>query len=250
MNSNNLSTSAELAVSAGQLLNSHQKRRYEREMALKMMFQEKNQDLINEEQKRVIKNLERQIQCLTEDNDWLRLYLSEKNEQANESDSEIRTFAIKVPLITYNECNTMVLEKNKKSFHNSQAYEDYKRRLWQQFDKYGDELRSMFPTIKDENKYVEIKTAFHVNNMNKDTDNIEKPFLDTLFNWLNKGRNQNGRKLYSDNQLLKKESSKVRNSGTIMTEEEVYFQVIPLDEKIEKLDDFAYRFLRYHLNKK
>ena len=55
---NNNQTVAEDAVVNGVILTGRDKKKYEREMFLKMMMQEKNSDLVNAEYERVIKTLE------------------------------------------------------------------------------------------------------------------------------------------------------------------------------------------------
>lgn len=240
----------ELAQDCNNILTGRSLKRYERDQFLKTIIANNDKEQIENEFMRVIKNLERQIEQITEDNDYLRKEVYKDFADYVEAEYQAKIYSVKVPILSYNDCNTIILSKNKKQVLNSQAYEDYKKAIWDQLEsKYGDELRSEFPTLKEPEKYVKISCNMYVNNMNKDTDNIEKPFLDTLFNWLNRGNNKNGQKLYSDNQVLVKQSARVRNSGTIMEEEEIYFCVTPIKEKISDSNDMVYRFLRYALDK-
>lgn len=229
------------------LMTASKLRKYKRDQFLKEIIQNNKQDEINSELRRCIRNLELQLKNVTEKYDYLQNEILIDFEKKREQEASAKVFGLVIPLITYNECNDVMYDSrtNRKSEKNSELYNEYKRVLWSYFDKHEDEIRSLMPKLKDDNKYVKIVMSFHVNNMNKDTDNVEKPFLDTLFNWLNK----NG-KYYSDNQIITKDSvltssTRHRISGTVLDDEQLYFQIINTTEQLENLNDMPYRYLRY-----
>lgn len=244
-----------------ELLYSSKKRRARRSEFLNIIIESDSKDLVNAEAQKEINNNHIKIKKLEEEVEFYKqecLKLIEASKVAEKNQPVFRINFKKEDdtdnMITYNECNDTMYNTTtkRKQVRNSSKYEAYKKKLWQHFDSNKEVLLNSIVDLKAEHKYIKIKMAFHVNNMNKDTDNVEKPFLDTLFNWLNHQRKlEGGANKYSDNQILTKESiitssTRKRITQTVHEDEMIFFQIIPLIEEVEDVkDDLLFRYVNY-----
>lgn len=127
--------------------------------------------------------------------------------------AKVPVYFINIPTITYAECNDFYIKEGKKKYTRTPAYYKYEEELLEKLKK------EKVTKIPEQIKYLRIDLEFMISYAQRDVDNIEKPFIDRLFKYLE--RDDNCLKCISKTNAIKVDEKK---------DEGVYFKITGITE--------------------
>jgi hypothetical protein len=127
---------------------------------------------------------------------------------------KVPIYFVSIPSLTYSQCNNIFLSKGKKEVKWTNLYWEYRKELFKQLKE------NNLIKIPDQIKFLRIDLEIFISYSQRDADNIEKPFIDRLFEYI--GRDDNCIKCITKTNAIKVDEKK---------EEGVYFKITGMNER-------------------